>query len=92
MGLFFSSLTRNQIAAAVLSFMGMMAFLSIFFVIQMLPAESAWRTLFTHASFINLWQTTLEGKLILRDLLFPLSAAVFFLFSTVKVLEARRWS
>jgi len=30
MGLFFSSLTRNQIGAAILTFMGMMLFLCIF--------------------------------------------------------------
>jgi ABC-type transport system involved in multi-copper enzyme maturation permease subunit len=92
MGLFFSSLTRNQIASAVLTFMGMMLLVSLFFIIRMLPAASDWRTLATHVSFINLWQSTLEGKLVPRDLLFPLSATVFWLFLTVKVLEARKWS
>jgi ABC-2 type transport system permease protein len=92
MGLFFSSLTRNQIAAAILTFMGMMLFISIFFVIRVLPPGSAWSTVLTHASFINLWQSNVEGKLVPRDLLFPLSATVLWLFLTVKVLEARKWS
>jgi ABC-type transport system involved in multi-copper enzyme maturation permease subunit len=92
MGLFFSSLTRNQIAAAILTFMGMMVLLSIFIVIQVLPPGSAWNTFLTHISFIHLWQSNVEGKLAPRDLLFPISATVFWLFLTVKVLEARKWS
>jgi ABC-2 type transport system permease protein len=92
MGLFFSSLSRNQIVAAVLSFMGMMMMISAFFVIQVLSPGSAWNTVLTHTSFINLWQSNVEGKLVPRDLLFPISATVLWLFLTVKVLEARKWS
>jgi ABC-type transport system involved in multi-copper enzyme maturation permease subunit len=91
MGVFFSSLTRNQIAAAILTFMGMMVLISIFFVIRMVPAGPM-RTFLIQTSFINLWQSTLEGRLVIRDILFPVSAAVFWLFLTVKVLEARKWS
>jgi hypothetical protein len=92
MGLFFSALTRNQIAAAVLSFMMMTVLLVVFFLNQRLGAGSAWQTLLTHMSFINLWETSLTGRLAPRDLMFHLSAAVFWLFLTVKVLEARKWS
>jgi ABC-type transport system involved in multi-copper enzyme maturation permease subunit len=91
MGLFFSSLTRNQIIAAILTFAGMMLLITAFFVSQLMPTGAV-RSLLTHASFINLWQDTLEGKLIPRDLLFPLSATAFWLFLTVKSLEARKWS
>jgi ABC-type transport system involved in multi-copper enzyme maturation permease subunit len=92
MGLFFSSVTRNQIAAAVLSFMGMMFLTSLFFVVRMAPPGSNWSTALTHMSFINLWVSNVEGKLVPRDLLFPISACVLWLFLTVKVLEARKWS
>jgi ABC-type transport system involved in multi-copper enzyme maturation permease subunit len=91
MGLFFSSLTRNQIIAAILTFMGMMVLITTFFVIRLVPA-GAMRTFLIHTSFINLWEDTLTGKLIPRDLLFPLSATAFWLFLTVKSLEARKWS
>ena len=37
-------------------------------------------------------EDALTGKLIPRDLLFPLSATAFWLFLTVKSLEARKWS
>jgi ABC-type transport system involved in multi-copper enzyme maturation permease subunit len=93
MGLFFSSLTHNQIIAAVLTFMGMMALVSIYFFTNfIIPEGTVWRTVLTHASFVDFWQQSLQGKLALRDLLFPVSATVFWLFLTVKVLEARKWS
>jgi hypothetical protein len=44
-----------------------------------------------HVSYLNLWQTTLMGKLPPQDLLIHLSAAGFWLFLTTKVLEARKW-
>jgi ABC-2 type transport system permease protein len=94
MGLFFSSLSRNQIVAAVLTFIGMVALVFVYFMINssMVPQEGPWKTILTHTSFIDLWMETLRGKLALRDLLFPVSATIFWLFLTVKVLEARRWS
>ncbi len=92
MGVFFSSLTRNQIAAAILTFMVMIALFSIFIVNRMIPPGTAWGTFLTHISFIDLWIAAVQGKLIPRDIIFPLSSAVFFLFLSVKVLEARRWS
>jgi ABC-type transport system involved in multi-copper enzyme maturation permease subunit len=95
MGLFFSSLTRNQIAAAVLSFAGMLALTFPWFIRQMpglLASDSGWSTVFQHVSYLDLWLTSLEGKLPPQDLVIHLSAAVFWLFLTSKVLEARKWS
>ena len=43
-------------------------------------------------SFIDLWDTSLGGKLYVRDIVAQLSVAAFFLYLTVKVLEARKWS
>ena len=43
-------------------------------------------------SYYELWESTLTGKLTPRLLLFPLSMTLFFLFTTVKVLESRKWS
>jgi gliding motility-associated transport system permease protein len=91
MGLFFSSLTRNQIIASILTFAGMLALLLLFFFKQRLTPDSVWHNVFTHVSFIDLWINSLEGKLGPRDLLFHLSAAAFWLFLTVKVLESRKW-
>jgi ABC-type transport system involved in multi-copper enzyme maturation permease subunit len=91
MGLFFSSLTRNQIIAAVMTFMGMMCLL-IFFLLQQLNVGPTLAALFKQFSFIDLWITSLGGKLYVRDVVLQLSIAVFWLYLTVKVLEARKWS
>jgi ABC-2 type transport system permease protein len=93
MGLFFSSLTRNQIIAAVLTFVGMIAHLAAYIVKfrdRMSPGDF-WFDVLTYVSFLDLWMNTLEGTFTPRFLLFHISATVFFLFATVKVLEARKW-
>jgi hypothetical protein len=41
---------------------------------------------------VDLWFQSLQGKLYLRSVIVQVSVAVFFLFLTVKALEARRWS
>jgi len=89
MGLFFSSVTKNQIIAAVLTFAGMLGLTSIY--LGQL-AGPPWREILAYASFIHLWESSLEGIFAPRLLLFHVSMAVFFLFLTTKVLEARKWS
>jgi ABC-2 type transport system permease protein len=91
MGLFFSSLTRNQIVAAVLSFMGMMFLLAFFLLHQMSGVGPNWRAFFKQLSFVDLWIQSTQGMLYVRDLVLWLSMSVFWLFLTVKVLEARKW-
>jgi ABC-type transport system involved in multi-copper enzyme maturation permease subunit len=94
MGLFFSCLTRNQIIAAVLAFVGMIGFTSVYLVKFALPAlrDGTWNEVLTYVSYIDLWVLSLQGQLAPRFLLFHLSAAVFFLFLSIKVLESRKWS
>jgi ABC-type transport system involved in multi-copper enzyme maturation permease subunit len=90
-GLFFSSLTRNQIVAAVLGF-GFMAgytFLSQFFLRQ---TSEPWTSIVSYVSYLDLWLNSLEGQFAPRVLLFHLSLTFFFLFVTTKVLEARKWT
>jgi ABC-2 type transport system permease protein len=90
MGVFFSTLTRNQIIAAVLTFFGMTVLLS-FAVIGDLTSPQ-WKPLFSHLTYLWLWFDALEGRLHLRDVLIQVSLAVFWCFLAIKVLEARRWS
>jgi ABC-2 type transport system permease protein len=92
MGVFLSSLTRNQIVAAALTFVGMIAWLVPYFVILDLPETSTRYVILHHLSFIHMWIESLNGRLHLRDLFIWLSIAVFWTFLSVKVLEARRWS
>ena len=93
MGLFFSVLTKNQIVAAVLTFVGMIGFLAfaIFRRID-LGLGQAVQVFMTKLSYIALWGETLGGQLPIRDVILWASLAVFFLFLSIKVLETRRWS
>jgi ABC-type transport system involved in multi-copper enzyme maturation permease subunit len=93
MGLFFSALTRNQVAAAVLTFVGMLALLFVYIFKFILPptVSTIWNPVLTHISFLDVWVTTLEGKILPNLLLFHISLAVVCLFLTVKWLESRKW-
>lgn len=94
MGLFFSSLTRNQIIAAVLTFVGMMFFL-LCYIIRLQQSGSILPPVLQMAlgrlSFYHMWEESLAGRLPLRDALLFVSLGVFWLFLAVKVLEARKW-
>jgi ABC-2 type transport system permease protein len=91
MGLFFSSLTRNQIAAAILTLLGMLVLLLMFFLRAFVQPEGAWYTVLGYVSYLDLWWQALRGNVVPRLYVFHLSAAIFWLFLTVRVLEARRW-
>jgi ABC-2 type transport system permease protein len=95
MGLFFSSLTRSQIASGVLTFAGMLGWTLIFLInipLTRLMPSSAWVTVIRHLSYIDVWIDTLDGKLLPRQLLFFASITVVWLFLSVKVLESRKWA
>jgi ABC-2 type transport system permease protein len=100
-GLFFSSLTRNQIAAAVMTFSAMM----FMFIVGILSpvisqsikglspsAASGLSVLMDRIGFYQLWGKALAGQLELAPVVFHASVSVFFLFATTKVLEARKWN
>ena len=90
MGLFFSSLTRNQIIAALLTFAGMIILTMPYFILWFLQ-EQTWVEVLRYVSYLHHLEELVEGKVHLRYLLFHVSAAVFWLFLTVKVMEARKW-
>jgi len=93
MGLFISSLTRNQVAAGVLTAVVMLSLfvLGLLNQFQGMPKIPFISTLIMKTSYMELWQTTLEGRLYPKDILVHISAAIFWLYLTVKVLEARKW-
>ena len=100
-GMFFSSLTANQIVSAVLTFAVMMFLLLMVWARPIIGASTfpdalQWLqqvllAVFTRLDFYNLWLQSLSGQLLVRDVLIQLSVAAFWLFLTVKVLEARKW-
>ncbi len=93
MGLFFSSLTRHQIAAFLFTFIGMLFWFALFWIkrIVVSSADSKWNDVLNHMSYVELWIESMNGVLVPDLLLFHISAAIFWLFLTIKVLEARKW-
>ena len=92
MGIFFSSLTRNQVIAAVLTFAGMMTFLLTIWLSQDAKLGAGAQAVLGKLDFLSLWADALAGQLPLTSVLIWLSLGVFWLFLTVKMLEARKWS
>jgi ABC-type transport system involved in multi-copper enzyme maturation permease subunit len=92
MGLFFSSLTKNQIIAYLLGLAGMALLLTPFFLIEDLRgAATTWADLWRYLSFVHHMMGYIQGRLELKYLTLYVSFAAFWLFLTVKVLEARKW-
>lgn len=95
MGLFFSTLTRNQIIAAVLTAAGMMVFL-VCYMLRGVVAQFGWpsfaQTLVTRLAFPGMWSEALSGRLPIRDVFLYSSLGAFWLFLSAKVLETRKWS
>jgi gliding motility-associated transport system permease protein len=92
MGLFFSSVTRNQIGAAVMTAIASLL-LTILVIAKNYPPLNGVPDLITHISYLDLWRNSVaHGVLAPRYLIFHLSAALFWLFATTKVLEARKWT
>ncbi|MEZ6142524.1 MAG: ABC transporter permease [Zavarzinella sp.] len=91
LGLFLSSLTNNQMVAAVLTFGAMLFLFAIFFLERLVPPTSPFKNVFLHTSYVHFWWSSLRGHLHVRDLLIQLTLAGFWTFLSVRVLEARRW-
>jgi ABC-2 type transport system permease protein len=90
-GLFFSSITRNQIVSAVLT--GSVMFLIVLTVLNQLPGlPNGLRVVMAKFDVLQLWREALAGQLAVQTVVFHLSLAAFFLFLTSKVLEVRKWS
>ncbi len=89
LGLFASSLTENQIIAAVLAF----ALLLLFWLIgwQQELGAGGWSALFGGLSLLEHFENLARGVLDTRDIVFYLSFIYFFLFLTQRQLESRRW-
>ena len=91
-----SALAKNQIVAAVLTFVGMLVFFPLCYVVRQDPVSLGLppfvQTALGRLSFVHMWIEALAGRLPLRDCLLFASLGVFWTFLSVKVLEARKWS
>ncbi|MCR5122736.1 MAG: ABC transporter permease [Ruminococcus sp.] len=90
-GIFCSSLTENQVVAAVTSFISTLALTMLSLVSNLVNWEPLQKLLAT-LSFYDRYAGFTYGMFDLSNVLFFVSAIAVFLFFTVRVLEKRRWA
>ncbi len=88
-GIFFSSLTENQIVSAILTFGALL----LFWVLNWASASAAgfWKDVLNYLSFLGHFDDMTRGILDTSDLVYYLSFAFFGLFLTHSVIQSRRW-
>lgn len=91
LGIFISSLTENQMTAAVITMVVLFA-LFLFNNLADSTTNQKLMELIDKLSFYTRYQEFTNGVFNLTSVLFYLSAAFLFNFLTVRVLEKRRWS
>jgi len=87
-GVFGSSVTGDQIAAALLSFFILLFFWIVGFIGQ--SASAALGGVLNHISFIENYMNFARGVIDLKNVVFFLTLAGFFLFLAERVVESRR--
>jgi ABC-2 type transport system permease protein len=88
-GIFFSSLTENQIVAAILTFGALL----LFWIINWASASAsgAWKDVLNYLSFFQHFDNMTQGILDTTDLVYYLSISSFGLFLTHSAIQSRRW-
>ena len=90
-GMLISSLTENQVIAAIGGFAAMLVLYLISAIATIIPVD--WiAKIFTELSFAERYSPFTYGVFDFSNVLFFISATVIFLFLTIRVLERRRWS
>jgi ABC-2 type transport system permease protein len=90
MGIFVSSLTQNQIVAAIV---GWVVCFILFFIgndLVLFSAPKVLVPLFEYLGLGNHFDSIGRGVLDSRDMIYYLSVIVFFLFLNVRVIESRK--
>lgn len=89
-GLWVSSLTSNQIVAVILTFVILLIGWVIGFSGEFFT-QQYWKDVVKFIGFIDHFEAFGKGLVDTRDIVYCLSVILFFLFLTVRTLEARRW-
>jgi ABC-2 type transport system permease protein len=91
-GLFFSSLTRNQIIAALLgAFFLLLLTILAWIIVQFADVKGPVRLVLQMISVMDRFQYFNRGLVDLNNLVFFVGGTAFFLFLAVKAVESRRW-
>ena len=90
-GLFVSSLTENQLSAAIGTIAIILVFLAISFLGSLIPSNYFIRSVFDALSVFRRFQTFTAGYFDLSSLFYYLSFGSLFLWLTVRVYDRRRY-
>jgi len=92
-GLFFSALTRNQIIAAIWTFvvLFLLVLLTLLGYSYAIERQASWADAVRFVAVLYQVQSFGTGRLDLRYLALHLSVCIFMLYLTVKILESRRY-
>lgn len=98
MGLFFSTITKNQIVALLITFAGILAMFALFFIERTISGgrngnpNSPMAEFLRYISFVHhIIFSFARGKVEMKHILFHVSFGAFWLFLTMRVLESRKW-
>jgi len=88
-GIFFSSLTENQIVSAILTFGALL----LFWIINWASSSAIgfWKDVLNYVSFFQHFENMSQGILDTTDIVYYLSFSFFGLFLTHSVIQSRRW-
>ena len=93
LGIFLSSLTKNQIVGGLVT--GVCLFAQLLTVIARQVSTDylspGIRLVLGKLDYLTLWQQALGGLLPVSDIVLQVSLGVFWIFLTIKVLEIRKW-
>lgn len=90
-GLFISSITENQLVAAIVSYAAMFLMLMSDTIANLFPVQFV-STIFYYLSFQTRYDEFVSGVVSADNVMFFLSATAIFVFLTTRVMEKRRWS
>ena len=90
-GIFMSSLTENQVIAAVTTF-GVILFMLLFFLVPSFVKTSVVREILKWFSVFDRFQYFINGIFSVPAILYFFSLSVIFLFLTTRIYEMRRWN
>ena len=90
LGLFCSSLSKNQIVAGSLSLVVLLFLWVIGWVGELMPG-TPFSKVFAYIGFFEHFESLQKGVVDTKDVIYYLSTAVLFLFLTIRVMEIRRW-
>ncbi len=90
-GTFTSTLTSNQLIAAILAFAAMVLLFSVGLVQQLLVSSSALKSALEYANLWTQMDDFAKGIVDSRHIVYTLSVGTFFLYLATKSLEVKKW-